>query len=163
MRTIVISVAATAVMALPLLAGVLMVEIGNPSANAEALSKHAVLVVRTTACHSPEKTTLTATAEGAIDGRRRTFPLTLIPLSTPGTYGIARESPFTGTWAIKIVATNPEYQHYATGALIRFDGNSAEWTSVKHFYHKPTSDEVNAMLEMRHATTSASLADATFH
>ena len=163
MRTSVISAAATIVIGLPLLAGALIVEIGNPSANPEALSKHAVLVARTTACHSPQKTSLTASAEGAIDGQRRTIPLKLIPLSAPGTFGVAHEWPSTGTWAVKIVARNPEYQNYATGALIRFHGDSAEWSSVKHYFHEPTGAELAAMLDTQSGRNNALPGYATLH
>lgn len=163
MRTTISRIAATVAIGLPLLAGALTVEIGNPSANPEALSKHAVLVARTTACHAPEKTSLTATAEGAIDGQRRTIPLKLIPLATPGTFGVAHEWPSTGTWAVKIVARNPEYQNYTTGALIRFDGGSAEWSSVKRYYHEPTGEEVTAMLDTQSGATTVSPAYARLH
>lgn len=163
MRISITSLAAIVAVGLPLLAGALMVEIGNPVANPEALAKHAVLVVRTTACHSPEKTSLTATAEGVIDGQRRSIPIQLIPLSTPGTFAVTREWPSGGTWALKFVARNPEYQNYATGALVRFDGNSAEWASVKHYSHEPSSEEVDGMLDTHSGTANASLTHPTLH
>jgi hypothetical protein len=134
-----------------------MLSIGNPAANSEALSKHAALVARTTACHSPERTSMTATAEGVIDGKRQSIALTLIPLSTPGTFAITRQWPEVGTWAVKIVARNPEYTDYATGALVRFDANSVEWTSAKSYFHAPTDQDVVAMLDNRSGTDRASL------
>ena len=163
MRTRITSVAAIAAVGLPLFAGALIVEVGNPAANPEAVAKHAVLAVRTTACHSPEKTSLTATAEGVIDGQRRSIPLKLIPLSTPGTFAVTREWPSGGTWAVKFVARNPEYQNYATGALVRFDGTSAEWASVKHYFHEPSADDVDGMLDTHSRTANASLTHPTLH
>jgi hypothetical protein len=163
MRTSITSVAGIVAVGLPLLAGALMVEVGNPVANPEAAAKHAVLVLRTTACHSPEKTSLTATAEGVLDGQRRSIPLNLIPLSTPGTFAVTREWPSTGTWAVKVVARNPEYQNYATAALVRFDGNSAEWASVKHYFHEPSADDVNGVLDTRSGTANASLTHTALH
>jgi hypothetical protein len=157
MRTVTNSLAAVLMAGLSLLAGALMLEIGNPTANPEALSKHAVLVARTTACHSPEQTSMTATAEGVVDGQRRSIPLKLIPLSTPGTFAITREWPSGGTWAIKIVARNPEYKDYATGALVPSDARSIEWASVKHYSHEPTNGEVAAMLDSRSRADRASL------
>jgi hypothetical protein len=143
--------------AVSLLAGALVVEIGNPRANPEALSKHAALVARTTACHSPEKTSMTATAEGILDGQRRSIPLELIPLSTPGTFAITHQWPSSGTWAVKIVARNPEYKDYATGALVRFNGSSGEWSSVKHYFHEPIDSEIVAMLDADPRVDRASL------
>lgn len=163
MRTTVTSVAAIFAVGLPLIAGALVVEIGNPAANPEALSKHAVLIARTTACHSPEKTSLTATAEGIIDGQRRTIPLKLIPLSKAGTFAATQEWPSNGAWVVKIVARNPDYQNYTTGALVRFDGNSAEWASVKHYFHEPSNEEVAAMLDTHSGAASASLTQAPLH
>ena len=163
MRTSTTSLAAMVAIGLPLFAGALMVEVGNPIANPEALGKHAVLVLRTTACHSPEKTSLTATAEGVIDGQRRSIPLKLVPLSTPGTFAVTHEWPSSGTWALKFVARNPEYQNYATGALVRFDGNSAEWASVKRYFHEPSADDVDGMLDPHAATANGLLTHPTVH
>ena len=157
MRTVITSLVTVLMAGLSLLAGALVVEIGNPAVNAEALSRHAALVARTTSCHSPEKTSMTATAEGVIDGQRRSIPLKLIPLSAPGTFAITREWPSAGTWAIKIVARNPEFKDYATGALVRSDATSIEWASVKHYFHEPTNGEVAAMLNSRSGADRASL------
>src|SRR5690348_11267449 len=104
-----------------LLAGGLRLEVGNPAANPEAKAQQAILVARTTACQSPERTSIVATAEGIVDGSRRTIPLRVIPLATPGTYAITREWPVQGNWAVRMVATNPEYKDYATGLLVRME------------------------------------------
>ena len=128
-------------------AGGLRLEVGNPSANPEAVAKHAVLVVRTTACQSPEKTTVTATAEGLVDGNRRTVPLSVIPLGTPGTFAVVREWPAGGRWAVKMIATNPDYKNYATGVVVLTEKDSFDWAGVKHYYHAPTDAEVNAVLD----------------
>ena len=163
MRTSTTLLAAIVAISLPLFAGALMLEVGNPVANPEALGKHAVLLVRTTACHSPEKTSLTATAEGVIDGKRRSIPLKLIPLSMRGTFAVTREWPSSGIWGVKFVARNPEYQDYATGVLVRFDGNSAEWASVKHYSHAPSGEDVDGMLDTHSGTANASLTHPAVH
>jgi hypothetical protein len=51
---------------LTLLAGALRLEVENP----EAKAQRAALVARITACQAPEKTNVTATAEGVVDGNR---------------------------------------------------------------------------------------------
>jgi hypothetical protein len=129
-----------------LFAGALALEVGNPAANAEAQSKHAAVLARTTACHSPENTEITATAEGVVNGIRRSVPLKVIRLSTPGTFVVTHEWPSEGTWAVKIVARNPEYKNYATGAIIPFEGNSIDWASVQHYFHEPTGGELASVL-----------------
>ncbi|HEX3727046.1 MAG TPA: hypothetical protein VHV08_12415, partial [Pirellulales bacterium] len=101
---------------LPILAGALVLQIGNPAGNPEARAKNAAIVARITSCHSPEKTIVTATATGSVDGRQQSMPLKVISLSTPGTYAVTHEWPEQGAWVIKFEATNPDYKNYATGA-----------------------------------------------
>ena len=137
---------ALSLLAAPLFAGTLALEVGNPAANTEAQSKHAAALVRTTSCHSPEKTELTATAEGVVDGVRRSIPLKVIRLSTPGTFVVTHEWPSTGTWAVRVVARNPEYKNYATGVLVPFEGNSIEWAAVKHYFREPTDGDLASVL-----------------
>jgi len=131
----------------PLFAGALALEIGNPSANPEAMAKHAVLVARMTACTSPEKTTVTASAEGIVDGVRQSIPLKIVALSTAGTYAVIREWPAEGSWAVRMVATNPDYKDYAASVLVPLDNGTLQWASVKHYYrHPPAEVEVAAVL-----------------
>jgi hypothetical protein len=137
---------ALSILAAPLFAGALLLEIGNPAANQEALAKQAVVVARITACHSPGKTTVTATAEGLVNGVRNSIPLKVIPLSTAGTFAVAREWPEQGTWAVKMIATNPDYKDYATSVVIPIQKNLVQLETVKHYSHAATSAEVSAAL-----------------
>lgn len=134
------------IVAVPMLAGALRLEVTNPATDPEALAKHAALVVQVTACHSPEKSTVTATVEGVVDGVRKSIPLKLIALSRPGTFAVSREWPEEGTWAIKMVVTNPEYQNYATSAVVPIRKNSANIETAKHYYHAPSEAELRASL-----------------
>jgi len=133
-------------LAIPLFAGALALQVLNPAGNTEAQSKHLVVLARTTACHSPEKTQITATAESIVNGARQSVPLHVVALSASGTYGVAREWPAEGTWVIKLVATNPEYKSYATGALVAFESGSPQWASAKTYFHQPSDAEVAALL-----------------
>ena len=119
-------------LAAPLFAGALALEIGNPSANPEAMAKHAVLVARMTACTSPEKTTVTASAEGIVDGVRKSILLKIVPLSTAGTYAVVREWPAEGSWAVRMVATNPDYKDYATSVVVPIENGVFQWAGAKH-------------------------------
>jgi hypothetical protein len=148
MRTICKTLLAVSVLAVPLLAGALRLEVSGVAANPEAQLKHAVLVARTTACQSPEKTTITATAEGIVNGVRRSIPLKVISLATAGTFAVARAWPVQGAWALKLVATNPEYKDYSTGIVVPFENDSPRLASVQHYYHAPTEVEVAATLSI---------------
>jgi len=134
-------------LATPLFAGSLALEIGNPSANPEAAAKHAVLVARLAACKSPEKTTVTASAEGIVDGVRKSIPLKVVPLSTAGTYAVVREWPAQGSWAVRMVATNPDYKDYAASVLVPLDNGALQLASVKHYYRNaPAEADVAGVL-----------------
>jgi hypothetical protein len=129
-------------LAAPLFAGALRIEVGNPASNPEAIRSHAVLVARITACHSPEKTTVSATAEGVVDGVRTSLPLKVISLSTAGSFAVAREWPDKGRWAIKMVATNPDYKDYATSVVVPIRSDSAQLSAAKHYSHAPVDADV---------------------
>lgn len=146
MRSLWKSLLAFSILAVPLFAGALRLEVGTPATNQEALAQHAVLVAWTTACHTPEKTTITATAEGVVNGMRKSIPLKVIPLSAPGIFALTREWPNGGTWAIKMVATNPEYKDYATSAVVPIQNNAAQLDAAKRYSHAPTETELSASL-----------------
>ncbi len=134
---------AVCILALPLFAGALMLEIGNPASNPEALRDHAVLVARITACHSPEKTIVSASAEGVLNGVRQSTPLKVISLSTAGQFALTREWPKGGTWAIRIVATNPDYKDYATSVVVPIHNDAVQLSAAKHYFHAATDAEVS--------------------
>jgi hypothetical protein len=146
MRTLFKPVFGLCIMAAPLFAGALLLEVGNPAANPEAIEKRAVVLARITACHSPEKTTVTASAEGVINGIRQTIPLKVISLSTAGTFAVTREWPEEGNWAVKMIATNPDYKDYATAVVVPIQRNLAESGAAKHYSHAPTEAEVSLSL-----------------
>jgi hypothetical protein len=64
----------------PVFAGALILQIDNPRSISEAVAKHAVVLARVTECKSPEKTVVSATAEGVVHGVRQSVPLNLIHL-----------------------------------------------------------------------------------
>jgi len=136
-----------ACVALPLLAGALTLQIGNPIANPEAQSRHAVAIAQVLACHSPEKTTVTAAAIGIVNGRQQVIPLKVFALSQSGMYAVTHEWPENGEWVIKFVATNSEYKNYATGALIPAKDSTVEWTQAKNYFREPNSQDVSAFLK----------------
>jgi|UPI000369C5D8 hypothetical protein len=146
MRTLYKLICAASIVASSLVAGTLALQIGNPAENPEAQEKNAVLVARVTACQSPEKTAITATAEGTENGIRRSIPLKIIRLTTPGTFAVLHEWPKQGAWAVKLIATNPEYKDYATGVVVPFERTSFHWAAIKHFSHRPTDREVAEVL-----------------
>ena len=135
---------AVALAALPVFAGALTLQISNPAANAEAKAKNAAALVQVLACHSPEKTIVTAAAIGS---NSQVIPLKVFPLSVPGLYAVIREWPQTGSWVIKFVAANPDYKNYATGALVPYKDSNVEWSQAKSYFHEPNAQDVNGLLK----------------
>jgi hypothetical protein len=129
-----------------LFAGSLTLEVANPKTNPEAVAKNAALVARITACNSPEKTVVTATAESTSGGTRRSIPLKVTNLSTPGTFAVSHEWPKDGAWAVVMIATNPDYKDYATSVLVPVQNDTFSWAAVKHVYHRPTVGDIDAAL-----------------
>jgi hypothetical protein len=90
----------------------LLVEVPAPASDPRL--KGAVLVVRPVGCHGPGAT-VSATAEGLVNGRRRSIPLTLTTVASqtkaPGltfeTFAIKRQWPSEGAWVLAIRATSP--------------------------------------------------------
>jgi len=107
-----------AILAAPLFAGALTLQVDDPRSNPEAMAKNAVVVTHITACHSPEKTTVTATAEGLVNGQRQTIPLKVVSLSQPGAFAVSRQWPQQGTWTVKMTATNPDYPNYSNSVTV---------------------------------------------
>jgi hypothetical protein len=142
MRTILL----LSVLAAPMLAGEIRVAISDASSNQEAQRKHAVMVARITACIALDKTVLTATAEGIVEGKRISVPLKPIPLSEAGSFAIVREWPEQGTWAVKIVGTYPEHKNYVMGMLVPFNKDQPQVAAVQRFTHLPKDTEVLASI-----------------
>ncbi len=147
MRSFIYGSLAATLIAVPMFAGALTLQIDDAKANSEAVAQHAVVVAHITACHSPEKTTVTATAEGIANGKRQSVPLKVIKLSEPGAFAVTQEWPQDGRWTVKMVATNPEYKSYATGFVVPIRKDGPNRASTKVFYHAPSPDEVNSMLQ----------------
>jgi hypothetical protein len=148
MRILLISVLSAAWMAAPAFAGALTLQLDDPKTNPEATAQNAIVVAHITACHSPEKTTVTATAEGLADGRRQSIPLQIVRLSQPGAFAVSRQWPREGAWTVKMIATNPDYRDYATAIVIPIGKDGAARAAAKVFYHAPSAAEVDSVLKL---------------
>ena len=151
MRRFVITTITAVLLTATLYGGGFALRVDQVSASPEARAKHAVLLAHITSCAAPEKTTVTATAEGIVHGKRRTIPLKVVKLAEPGAFAVAREWPQDGDWVIKIVATHPQFGSYSTGIVAPVAGaGEVSPATAKIYSHAPTSDDVEGAL--RHAT-----------
>jgi hypothetical protein len=73
--------------------------------------------------------------------------LKVIRLGAPGVFAVARQWPNEGVWAVRFVATNPDYKDYATGVVVPVHGDTYNRTAAKQFFHAPTANEVDSTLK----------------
>jgi hypothetical protein len=127
-----------------LIAGGFVLDIGKPLANPEAQAINAALVVRAMACVEQDKTTVTGTAEGIVNGARRSIPLQLTPISEKGVFAVRQQWPDKGEWVLTFVAENPRMGY--RGAIVRLDGGRVDWETISRFNQAPTKHDVEAAL-----------------
>jgi hypothetical protein len=125
-------------------AGGFWVSIQNPSTVTDAAAKNAVVLVRADGCHNPAEANITGTAEGRVDGVRRSIPLKLTPVSQPGTYAIVPQWPAEGAWVLHFNAT---YLGRDAGALVRLVPGKFQKQSVELFQRKITAEDVESALK----------------
>ncbi|HKD06980.1 MAG TPA: hypothetical protein VKB79_13845 [Bryobacteraceae bacterium] len=147
MRRFVITTIAAVLLTAALYAGGFALRVDPVNTSPEARAQHAVLLAHITACVAPEKTTVTATAEGIVNGKRASILLKVVKLAEPGAFAVAREWPQEGEWVIKMVATHPQLGSYATGIVAPVAGGEASPVTAKIYYHAPTPDEVAGALK----------------
>ena len=120
-------------------------QVGPPIAGASQPAKKSLLVVRPGGCADPARAQIMATAEGLVDGVRRSVPLQLAALSTPGVHAVSKDWPNGGFWVVNLVGT---CSGKTAGAIVSIGSNSAyRREAVKLFPHRPTSAEIEASLK----------------
>lgn len=119
--------------------------------------REAALLVRPYGCHQPANAVLSATAEGLVDGQRRSLPLQLTPSST-GVYVIKQQWPSKGVWALAITG---RYNGLTSSALVElgpggkvqgerpFGTNNQKRLPVKIVSRTLTTEEIEASLQPR--------------
>ena len=125
------------------LAGGFYLTIGSPVAANVPKVKNAVLVVRPDGCHEPAKAQITGTAEGLVDGARRSMPLKLTALPTPGVYAVFHEWPAVGVWVVNLTGS---YLGATTGAIVPIGPKGFIRASSKFFPRSATETEIAASL-----------------
>src|SRR6266540_4244103 len=96
----------------------LTIQFASPVAAQSFQMKRSAFVFRTVGCSADAKAEVTATAQGSVDGQRRSVPLKVAAAATPNVFGIFREWPDRGVWVVSISA------HCASktaGALVATD------------------------------------------
>jgi hypothetical protein len=119
-------------------AGALLIEVGNPDANPEAKALHAALVARSTSCHEPAKSVVSANLVESVNGELRRTPLKVVALSEAGTFAVIGKIPAGSV--IDVAVSNPEFVNYQPRVIVRANASGIQWAGVKRFYSKPPTD-----------------------
>jgi hypothetical protein len=135
-----LSVIATA----SLVAGVFVLEFGNPRNSSDPKAKNAIAIVRAVGCHQPENAQLSATAEGLVSGRRQSIPLELVKLDTAGLWAIKGSMPPSGSWVISVIAREGGQIRGSALATVRTDGSVHREANLMG--RTPTAEDVNPLL-----------------
>jgi hypothetical protein len=85
----------------PALAGGFQISVETPAGSTDPQLKGVVLIARTFGCHQPADAKLSASAEGFVDGSRKSLPLELRSIGS-GVYAIKQEWPSEGTWVLTL-------------------------------------------------------------
>jgi hypothetical protein len=138
------SAVATFVFASLATAGGFTFTIGNPVAAQEAQFKTAAFVFRTEHCAEPAKSQITATAEGIVNGARRSAALKVATLQRPGVYAVFQTWGDGGRW---VVVLKGVCEGETAGAIVPIGPKGFIRESSKFFTHPATSSEVDVSLK----------------
>jgi hypothetical protein len=119
-------------------------QIGSPIAARTSHMKSASFVFRTQGCADLAKSDVGATAEGLVNGERRSVRLKVAPASTPGVYAIFREWPTEGVWVIHLTGRCAES---AAGALVAIGPRGFVREQSKFFSRRATDSEIDNFLK----------------
>lgn len=103
----------------PAFAGGFQLSVETPSSSSDSQMKDVVLVARTYGCHQPADAKLSATAEGLVNGARKSVALELRSIGS-GVYAIKQQWPSEGTW---VLALTGAYNGMTSSVLVDLGPN----------------------------------------
>lgn len=120
-------------------------QVGPPVAGNAQPAKSSLLVVRPGGCADPASAQISATAEGIVNGARRSVPLKLSALPTPGVHAVPKDWANGGVWIVNLVG---RCAGKTAGAIVSVVGPNAEYRreAVKHLPQPATASEIDASL-----------------
>jgi hypothetical protein len=118
--------------------------IGSPAASQDFRTKTAAFVFRTEGCADPAKPQISGTAEGLVDGMRRSVPLKLMETSRPGVYAVNQNWPAEGAW---VVALRGVCADARAGAIVPIGQRGFIRESSKFLPRAATNAEIETSLK----------------
>jgi hypothetical protein len=116
--------------------------IGSPVASQDFHFKSAPFVFRTLGCTA--KPQISATAEGLVNGGRRSLPLKVFEGSRPGVYAVSQSWQAGGTW---VVSLKGACAGSMAGAIVPFGPKGFIRASSRFLSHPATESEIEASLK----------------
>jgi hypothetical protein len=121
--------------------------IGNPVAVAlpeGVVKKDVGFGVRAENCADPAKAQITGSAEGMVDGSRRSIPVRVVAGATPGAFAVSRDWPQQGTWVVNLTA---HCGGSTASAIVPIGPNGYVRETTKFFPRAATAAEVESGLK----------------
>jgi hypothetical protein len=101
--------------------GGFQISVETPARSSDPQLKEAVLIARTYGCHQPADAKLSASAEGFVDGNRKSLPLELRSIGS-GVYAINKQWPSEGTWVLTLTGA---YNGMISSVLVELGPNGS--------------------------------------
>ena len=120
--------------------------IGNPVAVTlpeGVVKKDVGMAVRAENCADPAKAQITGTAEGIVDGARRSVPLRIVRGATAGSFAVSHDWPSQGAWVVNLTG---HCGNSTASAVVPFGPNGFLREGSKFFPRAATAAEVESIL-----------------
>ena len=119
-------------------------EIGSPVAAQDFRTKTSAFVFRTQGCVDPAKSRIEGSAEGLVNGMRRSVALKVTALARPGVYAVEQNWPMEGVWVVNLKGT---CDNANAGAVVPIGPRGFIRESSKFFPRAASSAEIDASLK----------------
>ncbi|HEY3823872.1 MAG TPA: hypothetical protein VGL82_04910 [Bryobacteraceae bacterium] len=118
--------------------------IGGAIASGDFATKSAAFVFRTEGCADPAKPQISGTAEGLVDGVRRSMALKLKESSRPGVFAVIQNWPDEGRWIVVLKGACADAN---AGAIVPIGPTGFIRDSAKFLPRPATRAEIDASLK----------------
>jgi hypothetical protein len=119
-------------------------EIGSPVASQDFRTKTSAFVFRTQGCAEPEKPRIEGSAEGLVNGMRRSIALKMTALARPGVYAVEQNWPMEGAWVVNLKGSCANAN---AGAVVPIGPHGFVRESSKFFQRAASAAEIDASLK----------------
>jgi hypothetical protein len=117
--------------------------IANPVAAQDFRVKTAAFVFRTEGCADSVKPQIGGTAEGFVNGMRRSVALNVVETSRPGVYAVGRNWPDEGAWVVVLKGACADAN---AGAIVPIGPHGFIRESAKFYPRPATNAEIEQSL-----------------